>query len=249
MIVSSMSYKEMYDNLAKDKDKVEYRKTYYLPKAIKEFKKARKFPAWKWYDYTNPSTGNQYVVFFYVENRLQIEKPICDSFFVYYVNNKRFIIDWVAILIKQTHSHPLEPVREIRAFSSHFFQRYGERFIKNNSLSSNDVACVFFARNPDFIPIEINEEINNNIGNYNDKANRGFRVRDGFCFTMSGVENSDDENRIDAIVTVFTTFVAESSMSEIQRDAIEKEHWKNWLQSMKEFEKEAKDGIISYTLQ
>jgi len=249
MIVSSMSYKEMYDNLAKDKDKIDYRKDYYLPKAVKEFKKAKKFPAWKWYDYKNPSTGNQYVVFFYVENKLQIEKPICDSFFVYYVNNKRFAIHWGATIIKQTPNHRMEAVREIRAFSSHFFQRYEERFLKDHSLSTNDVACRFFARNPDFIPIEINEEINNNIGNYNDKANRGFRIRDGFCFTMSGVEKSVDEDKIDAIVTVFTTFVTESTMSESQREAIEKGHLKTWLQSMEDFEKEAKDGSIEFVLQ
>lgn len=249
MIVPSMTYKEMYDDLAKDKDKVEYRKEYYLQKAIKEFKKKRRYPAWQWYDISIPSTGNQYIVFYYAENALQVEKPLCDSFFVYFVNNKRFAIHWGTSIIKQTQNHSMEAVREIRAFTSHFFQRYKERLLKDETLSSNDVICRFFSRNRDFMPIGINEKINNNIGNYDDKANRGFRVRDGFCFTMSGVENSDNENRIDAIVTVFTTFVAESSMSEIQRDAIEKEHWKNWLQSMKEFEKEAKDGIISYTLQ
>lgn len=248
MIVPSMSYKEMYDNLAKDKNRVEYRKEYYLPKAIKEFKKTRIFPAWKWYNYTIPSTGNQYVVFFYAENILQIEKPTCDSFFVYYVNNKRFVIHWGATII-QTPNHPMEAVREIRAFTSHFFQRYKERFIKDNSLSSNDIACRFFSRNPDLIPIEINKNINNNIDNYDIKSNKGFRIKDGFCFTMSGVEKSVNKDKIDAIVTVFTTFVTVSTMSKNQREAIENVYWKTCLQLIENLEKESNNGTFEFVLQ
>ena len=33
MITPSMTYKEMYDHLAADLGKVEYRKTYYLPRS------------------------------------------------------------------------------------------------------------------------------------------------------------------------------------------------------------------------
>lgn len=249
MIVPSMNYKEMYDNLAKDLAKVEYRKNYYLPKAIKVFKKTRKFPTWQWYDILIPSTNNQYVVFYYAENALQIEKPLCDSFFVYYYNNKRFVIDWGVSIIKQSQDRPMEATREIRVFTSHFFQRYKERLLEDETLSSNDVACSFFSRNRGFTPIEINEEINSNIGNYDDKANRGFKVRDGFCFTMSGVEKGVDEDKINSIVTVFATFVTESNMSKVQRDAIEKGQWKTRLQTIESFEKESKDGSIEFVLQ
>ena len=253
MIVPSMSYKEMYDNLAKDKEKVDYRKNYYLPRAIKELKRMREFPACKWYDYTIPSTGNQYVLFYYAENPSCLNNPLCDSFFVYFVNKKRFAILWGAGMYKHRHEQKLMAIRDIRAFTSHFFQRYNERFLKNDTLSSNDVACRFFARNLDFMPISINEEINNNIAAYDDLAKQGFRIKDGFCFARTGVEENQDDAignaNAEAIITVFTTYMPESEMSEVQRNAIDKEHWKNWIQSVKDFEKEAINGSVTLTLQ
>ncbi len=60
MIVPSMLYKEIYDHLLNDIQKVKFRTEYLLPKAIKEFKKVKKLPAWRWYEYTVPSTNNYY---------------------------------------------------------------------------------------------------------------------------------------------------------------------------------------------
>ena len=51
----------MYDHLAADRQKVEIKEEYLLPKAVKAFKKRLKFPAWEIYDYTIPSTNNKYV--------------------------------------------------------------------------------------------------------------------------------------------------------------------------------------------
>ena len=39
MLLLSMTYKEMYDCLAADFDKVKLKKEYLLPRAIREFKK------------------------------------------------------------------------------------------------------------------------------------------------------------------------------------------------------------------
>ena len=39
MLLPTMTYKEMYDNLSKDLKKVKIREDYFLPKAIKEFKR------------------------------------------------------------------------------------------------------------------------------------------------------------------------------------------------------------------
>ena len=61
MLLPTMTYKEMYDNLSKDLKKVKIREDYFLPKAIKEFKKERRFPAWRWYEYTVPASQNKYI--------------------------------------------------------------------------------------------------------------------------------------------------------------------------------------------
>ena len=73
MILPTMTYKEMYDHLAADKQKVDIRKEYFLPKAIRVFKKKMKFPAWEIYEYTVPATNNKYVIYFYAESRLRAE--------------------------------------------------------------------------------------------------------------------------------------------------------------------------------
>lgn len=68
MLLPTMTYKEMYDNLSKDLKKVKIREDYFLPKAMKEFKKERRFPAWRWYEYTVPASQNKYIIFFYKKN-------------------------------------------------------------------------------------------------------------------------------------------------------------------------------------
>ena len=43
-----MTYKEMYDHLANDLKKVQIKEDYLRQKAIRDLKKERRFPAWKW---------------------------------------------------------------------------------------------------------------------------------------------------------------------------------------------------------
>ena len=88
-----MTYKEMYDHLAADLGKVEYRKAYYLPKAVREFRKAIKFPVWKWYEYKVPSTNNKYVIFYYAENADFVEKPTTGYFVDVFFDKQRYVGD------------------------------------------------------------------------------------------------------------------------------------------------------------
>ena len=104
--------------------------------------------------------------------------------------------------------------------------------MKDESFNENDIACRYLSRNQDEVPIEINEHISKKISEYGEIAERGFRVRDGFCFTHSVVSGdiSEDGDRskdkVDALVFVYTTFMNESGMKEEQIQAINKEHQK-----------------------
>lgn len=255
MITPSMTYKEMYDHLAKDLKKVEYRKEYFLPKAIKEFRKARKFPVWKWYEYKVPSSNNKYVIFFWADNSSCREKPRSDFFVDIFFDRQRFVVKWGAGGYRHTPNSPMMLIRQIHAYTSHFLHRYNERFLKDESLSTNDIACCYLSRNDIAMPIEINESINKNIEEYGEGAKQGFRVRDGVCFTRTGLEGqfhsdkSRDKDKVDAMVIVYTTFMSEYKMTEEQRIAIQKEHWEKWSESFIDFMKEAKDGILSLKLE
>lgn len=235
MITSSMTYKEMYDHLAKDLKKVEYRKEYFLPKAIKEFRKERTFPVWKWFEYKVPSSNNKYVIFYWANSLNDVENPKSDFFVEVFFDRQRFVVKWGAGGYRHTPNSPMMLIRQIHAYTSHFLHRYNERFLKDDSLSTNDIACSYLSRNNIAMPIEINDSINKHIEEYGEGAKQGFRVKDGVCFTRTGLEGQfhngedQDKDKVDAMVIVYTTFMSEYKMTDEQRIAIEKEHWENGL--------------------
>lgn len=255
MLLPTMSYKEMYDHLATDLKKVKIKEEYLLPKAVKEFRKERRFPAWRWYEYTIPSTNNKYIIYFYAESRAFIEKPEVDYFCIVFDGKKRFVVQWVACGYKHTENSPLMLIRQIHAYSSHFFERYNERILKDKSLSANDIACRYLSRNKFGMPITMNAEINKHLEKYGAGAKYGFRVRDGFCFAMSGIQGDINEygdpqnDKVDAMGIVYTTFMNESDMKDTQLAAIDKEHYAAWLRYVDDMQKEAKDGIITLKLE
>lgn len=251
MITSSMTYREMFDHFSKDREKLLYRDDYYLPKAIKELSASKTFPAWKKYEYVTPNTRNKYILFYYAADRRAVNDPMKGIFSVVYYDKTPFIFKWLVSGYRHTPERDYEGVRTIYIYSRHFFQRYNERFIKDSSLDMYDVAIRFFARNIDYMPIEITKGINKNIEIYGDDGKRGFKVKDGICFAQSAIEGQaneeGDKNKdiIDAIVFLFTTFVPESQMTDEQQEAVLKEHWEKWIHSYESFMKEAKDGELT----
>lgn len=255
MILPTMTYKEMSDHLAADKQKVDIKKEYLLPKAIKKFKKTMQFPAWELFEYTIPSTNNRYVIYFYAESRAQAEKPEIGSFTIIYNGRQRFVAQWKAGGYKHTPDSELMLVRQIHAYTPHFLQRYKERFLKDESLTSNEVAARYLSRNTFPMPLQQNDEINRNHEKYGINGQYAFRVRDGFCFSytvVDGVESEDGDrhkDKVNALYICYTTFMNESKMTYSQRDAIFKEHMEKWTQFCHDFQKEAKDGVITLTLE
>lgn len=245
----------MYDHLSKDLNKIQIKKDCLFSKAIKEFKKAKRFPIYKWYEYTIPATQNKYIIFFYAESRKLIDKPYVGHFAVVFDRNKRFVIQLVAGGYKHTEDSPLILIRQVHVYSSHFFERYNERILKNKSLSANDIACIFLSRNNERMPIKMNSDINKHIEGYGESAKFGYRVRDGFCFAREAVQGTVSEDgdrhkdKIDAMMVMYTTFMNESNMDKSQISAINKEHIRIWLQHIQDIHKQVKDGVVTLTLE
>ena len=254
MITDFETYKEVYDHLEKDHEKIKYRVDYYLPKAIKDFQKATTFPACRWYEYECPKSKNKYVIFFYAENKNQISAPRKGSFLDVKIENKPIFLKWWWDGYKHSKDRSIEGVRQIHIYTKHFMKRYNQRFLKNKPFDFYDTACRFFARNDILMPIEVTEDINENVEKYGKIGKRAFRTRDGMCFTESWLEglfNEDGDKSndiIDAIVFFMTTFVPEFQMTDKQRLAIEKEHWEKWHNIYYDFMKEAKDGELMLRL-
>ncbi len=227
MLIPSMTFYEMYEELIADRAKLEYKRQQLTPKAIKSLRKANSFPAWEWFEYTIPSRHNSYILFFYAANRQAAENPIFDNFSIVNVDSRRFVLKWGCSPYKHTESDTMVWTRRIDAYSTHFFTRYRERKLNNTEISINETACRYFTRNEIAFPIELNEDIKRNYQKYGEAAQRAMKVHDGLCFVRSGVEiHTDPETKkeiADALGFVYVTFVDDNTLTPSQNEATFKE--------------------------
>lgn len=240
MILPSMTWKEMYDGLVTDAQKVQIRIEKSYPKAVRTFKKTRSFPAWYIDEYNIPATNNHYIIFYYAGNTNEVEKPLYSSFCFVFSGNQRYVIRGMKMGYKHTPKSETVMLPQIHAYTCHFFQRYNERFLHKDTLSPNEIAGLFFVRNPSSIPIMLNEDVNKNYKEHGEHNDRGMRVSDGFCFTQTAIEGYESEDgihehdKVDSMLILYTTFMNESDMSDTQRAAIDKEHFETWMRCIEE---------------
>ena len=205
MIVANMNLHEVYADLTGELKKLDWKRDTLLKKVVATFRKSKEYPACVTYDYQMQASKNQYVIYFYCEYPLaQIQGGYLSILFD---DKKRYVI--------QTG---MGIVPEILILTSHFLQRYKERFLKQPEMSANEVAARFLARNSSLRVMPVDERINKRIEEYGEFAGEGFLGQDGFCFKLSGEETIEGEDPIR--ISFFTTFMPLSEMSESQRDAI-----------------------------
>ena len=236
MIVTSMSFSEMFDALYADAEKVKYKMAALTPKAKRAFEKTFDFPAWQYFEYTIPETKNKHILFYYANTPFEYKSTTYCSIFDSETNQRIVLRS-----LKMGYKYPdgrLVMLPQVHLYTSHFFQRYNERFLHNDKLSANEIAGIFFARNPTPTPIDLNESINKNFKQYGDFNEKGVRVNDGFCFTRSAIEcekGVDPTEKVLAMGFIYTTFVNELNMTESQRAAINQEHAKELQKCFREF--------------
>ena len=86
----------------------------------------------------------------------------------------------------------------------------------------------------------LNEDVNRNYKEYGSHNDRGMRGRDGFCFTQTAIEGKESEDGIrendivDAMAIIYTTFVNESDMTDTQRITINKRHLETWMHCLED---------------
>ena len=210
MIVANMNLHEVYANLMSEMPKLEWKRDALFSKSVNQMKRSIEFPATVMYDYKAPSTNNQYIIYYYWEHP---SAPVMSGFLlVLFDDNKRFVITW-----------SVKGTPEVHILTSHFLQRYKERFLKQPELTANEVAVRYLSRNFTMRTMPIDERINKHIEQYGEDAGEGFLVQDGFCFKLSGEEAVDGEDRT-VKISFYTTFMPLSEMSESQREAIFEEY-------------------------
>ena len=222
MIVANMNLHEVYDTLMGEMQKLDWKRDALRSKAEKEMDRqmgfqhsAMAFASAKnyvMYDYKIPSSNDQYIIYFYREHPFA---PIQSGYLcVMFDGTKRFIIKWTDWRSPAIH-----------VFTSHFLQRYKERFLKQPEMTANEVAVRFLSRNMEMKPMTVDEHINKHIEKYGEFAGEGFLVSDGFCFKLSGKEYLDGKASVG--ISFFTTFMPLSEMSRSQQEAIFEECMKD----------------------
>lgn len=244
MIVETMTAKEIYENLASDSEKVQIRKAYYRAKAIKCLKSKTTFPALVTFDYVHQQSKNKYILIYYAETRRDVNHPVEDSVFVQFIKGARCLYKAMGGLQSPADGGEPRLVRYLQIYTKHFMDRYKQRIWENHQHCLSDVSCAFIVRNQGFAPIVISSEINRNIEKYDESAQYGFRVRDGFCFTQSAIEVSN-EGKSHVAVSVFKTFMNESDMQSTQLNAIEIEQTKQLNHLASDFNTYGQNGVLS----
>ena len=206
-----MNLHQVYADLMGEMGKLDWKRDALLKKAVNVLRRSEEFPASVMYDYQVQTSKNQYIIYFYREHPFA---PVLAGYLcVLFDGNKRYVIKWTD-----------KGVPEILILTSHFLQRYKERFLKQE-LTANEVAVRFLSRNRMLKPMAIDERINKRIEEYGEFAGEGFLAQDGFCFKLSGEETIEGEDPVR--ISFFTTFMPLSEMSDSQREAIFEECMKD----------------------
>ena len=227
MIVPSMSHLEICDALFADRPKLQIRAKALIPKMAKQFKKERKFPAWKWAEYTHQQSHNRYQICFYAPTLAHADNPDVKYLAFLEEDHQRIVVQWGCWMYRKHGSMDAIATRYIGYFSGHFFSRYRERIWKNVDMSFNELLCRYFSRNIATIPLELNEDIQRNYKEYGELAKYAFQVPDGTCFIRHWNEGDEatvgekDSNFIS--VVLYYTFVNGGMMTDAQNKAIFRE--------------------------
>lgn len=227
MIVPSMSNLEICDALFADRGKLTIRAKTLIPKMAKQFKKERKFPAWKWEEYTHQESHNRYLITFYAPSLERADNP--EIHFVAFLEDDRqqIIAHWGCWMYRINDSTDAFATRYIGYYCGHFFSRYRERIWNGVKMSRYELICRYFSRNIQPIPLQLNEEIQRNYKKYGELAEYAFQVPDGTCFIRHW--NEGDETTIGKkdcnfiSVVCYCTFVNGGMMTDTQNSAINKE--------------------------
>ena len=186
MILSTMTYEEIYREIRDDfRDVREYYDKVLRPKLCKRACKASKYPWRNIEGYTHPKSKNKYVYFSIVKKHSLWESPEVTIFCDYEGKYGKEIITIAIWKDRKTFQNTLV----ISVFQAHFFKRYFERFIKDDT-AEVDKVIIFLARNAYSLPlsaeaVSANELLKDEPG----YINTAMLNLDGLCLGKISNEN------------------------------------------------------------
>lgn len=196
MLLSTMSYEEIYREILKDiRDVKEYYDVAIKAKVYKSAQKSRIYP-WRHFDfYTHPKSQNKYTYLTIIKKHAWWNKPEVTVFCEYEGERGKEIITMAPKKDIMTSKYKLV----ISVFQAHFFKRYYERFIKDEQAEQYKIA-LFLSRNAGALQlgnkiVSDNEQIKEDSEFYNS----GMLNLDGLCLGKISKENPN--------IFIYKTFI------------------------------------------
>lgn len=196
MLLSTMSYEEIYREILKDfRDVKEYYYVAIKAKVCKSAQKSRIYP-WRHFDfYTHPKSQNKYTYLTIIKKRAWWNNPEVTVFCEYEGERGKEIITMAPKKDIMTSKYKLV----ISVFQAHFFKRYYERFIKDEQAEQYKIA-LFLSRNAG--ALQLGSKIvsdNEQIKEDSECHNSGMLNLDGLCLGKISKENPN--------IFIYKTFI------------------------------------------
>ena len=196
MLLSTMSYEEIYREILKDiRDVKEYYDVAIKAKVCKSAQKSRIYP-WRHFDfYTHPKSQNKYTYLTIIKKHAWWNNPEVTVFCEYEGERGKEIITMAPKKDIMTSKYKLV----ISVFQAHFFKRYYERFIKDEQAEQYKIA-LFLSRNAGALKLgnKIVSE-NEQIKEDSECHNSGMLNLDGLCLGKISKENPN--------IFIYKTFI------------------------------------------
>ena len=196
MLLSTMSYEEIYCEILKDfRDVKEYYDVAIKEKVCKSAQKSRIYP-WRHFDfYTHPKSQNKYTYLTIIKKHAWWNNPEVTVFCEYEGERGKEIITMAPKKDIMTSKYKLV----ISVFQAHFFKRYYERFIKDEQAEQYKIA-LFLSRNAG--ALQLGSKIvsdNEQIKEDSECHNSGMLNLDGLCLGKISKENPN--------IFIYKTFI------------------------------------------
>lgn len=196
MLLSTMSYEEIYREILKDfRDVKEHYDIDIKAKVCKSAQKSRIYP-WRHFDfYTHPKSQNKYTYLTIIKKHAWWNNPEVTVFCEYEGERGKEIITMAPKKDIMTSKYKLV----ISVFQAHFFKRYYERFIKDEQAEQYKIA-LFLSRNAG--ALQLGSKIvsdNEQIKEDSECHNSGMLNLDGLCLGKISKENPN--------IFIYKTFI------------------------------------------
>lgn len=196
MLLSTMSYEEIYREILKDfRDVKEHYDIDIKAKVCKSAQKSRIYP-WRHFDfYIHPKSQNKYTYLTIIKKHAWWNNPEVTVFCEYEGERGKEIITMAPKKDIMTSKYKLV----ISVFQAHFFKRYYERFIKDEQAEQYKIA-LFLSRNAGALQLG-NKIVSDNEQIKEDPEchNSGMLNLDGLCLGKISKENPN--------IFVYKTFI------------------------------------------